>query len=545
MKKFFFSLFLLVSALSVKAADYEIYDIDINVLLREDGSAAFTEVWKVHAGKGTEWYLVKRNLGDIGLMDFNVSENGVDFIHESDWDIDRSISEKAGRCGTVNKGDGYELCWGLGSYGDHTFTVSYTMSNAVKALNDYDMLHLQLVSPGLSAAPEHVRASISAPVSLGQDNAGIWGFGYEGTVEFSNGGSVCFESSEQFRGNSSMIVLLRFDKGIFNTASIRDCNFEEVLDRALDGASFSDDEQESDLSDFIAAFLSTILCIIGIIGLAAGSASLSKRRVLGMKEKDVDWCRDIPFGGDIFQANYVLERLGENRKNTIASAIILRLIKNGQILVTKGEKDNVELSFNESAALDSLNETERGLYDMMKEASGKDVILQKNEFSRWSRRHTGTISKWAVKAGAEGRSRAAAEGNVAGSRFTEKGQAQARNVVGFRKFLKDFTLLEERGSAEVGLWHDYLVFAALYGIADTVAKELKDINPQAFEEIMYYDYNTTWQVIRLTRIMADSITNARAMQSSGSSASRRGFGGVSSFGGGGGFSGGGFGGGGR
>lgn len=129
---------------------------------------------------------------------------------------------------------------------------------------------------------------------------------------------------------------------------------------------------------------------------------------------------------------------------------------------------------------------------MMKRASGKDVILQKNEFSRWSRRHTAAVSKWAAKAGAEGKTRAVAEGNMEGSRFTAKGQAQARNVIGFRKFLKDFTLLEERGSAEVALWHDY---------------------------------NTTWQVIRLSRIMADSITNARAMQASGKSVSRGGFGG--------------------
>lgn len=114
---------------------------------------------------------------------------------------------------------------------------------------------------------------------------------------------------------------------------------------------------------------------------------------------------------------------------------------------------------------------------------------------------------------------------------------------GFRKFLNDFTLIELRGSAEVGLWQDYLVFGALYGIADKVARELKEINPELFGETISYDYETTRQLIWLTRNMASGITNARAAQSSG--ASRGGFGGVSSFGGGGGFSGGGFGGGAR
>jgi uncharacterized membrane protein len=119
--------------------------------------------------------------------------------------------------------------------------------------------------------------------------------------------------------------------------------------------------------------------------------------------------------------------------------------------------------------------------------------------------------------------------------------------VGFKKFLEDFTIIGERASQEVALWHDYLVFASLYGIADKVAKELKDINPQAFEQMMVYDYPTMNEVVRMTRNMGNSITNARAQHFSGGgfSSSRGGFGGFTSIGGGGGFSGGGFGGGSR
>ena len=95
-------------------------------------------------------------------------------------------------------------------------------------------------------------------------------------------------------------------------------------------------------------------------------------------------------------------------------------------------------------------------------------------------------------------------------KFTESGQAEARNVVGFKKFLDDFTIIGERASQEVALWHEYLIFASLYGIAEKVAKELKDINPQAFEQMMVYDYPTMNEVVRMTRSMGNSITNARA-----------------------------------
>ena len=140
-----------------------------------------------------------------------------------------------------------------------------------------------------------------------------------------------------------------------------------------------------------------------------------------------------------------------------------------------------------------------------------------------------------------------ADAYLSAGKFTESGQAEARKVVGFRKFLEDFTIIGERASQEVALWNDYLVFAALYGIADKVAKELKDINPQAFEQMMVYDYPTMTDVVRLTRNMGNSITNARVQNLSGGGfgSSRGGFGGFTSIGGGGGFHGGGFGGGSR
>lgn len=61
MKKLLFSLAFILSALFSEAADYEIFDIDINVRLLEDGSADVTEYWQIDARSGTEWYLVKRN----------------------------------------------------------------------------------------------------------------------------------------------------------------------------------------------------------------------------------------------------------------------------------------------------------------------------------------------------------------------------------------------------------------------------------------------------------------------------------------------------
>lgn len=512
--------------------------------LQSDGSAVVTENWDIDTVNGTEIYLVRENLGDITISDFSVSEDGTRFIFESDWDTGRSMEDKAGRCGIIQKQDGYELCWGIGSHGHHNFTASYRMSNAVKSLTDYDKLHLQLVSPGITPLPDSVSVHITAPVKLSVDNTRLWGFGFEGKSGFCDDGSIFFESTEAFRRKSCVIVLLRFDKGIFNSKSIIDHSFDTDLETALEGASFRDDEEveEGSIWDFLKPILAFFAFIAAIIAGEILSKKKIKERILGCREKEIGWYRDIPCGGDVLEADYILERLGENNRNTVASALILRMINKGIINVSHDKFGNVEMSFNPSADLDLMGKSERTLYNMMIEAGGRDRILQKNEFKRWSGMHSSRIESWASRVNDEGMASLASSGKLKGKAFTASGQECARNLIGFRKYLKDFTLLDERYSNEVGVWHDMLIFAALFGIAEKVAAELREINPKAFEETFNGDFDTTCRTLRQVRVMADSITNARAAGNM-SGMSRGGFGGFTSIGGGGGFSGGGHGGG--
>ena len=55
-----------------------------------------------------------------------------------------------------------------------------------------------------------------------------------------------------------------------------------------------------------------------------------------------------------------------------------------------------------------------------------------------------------------------------------------RQVFGLKKYLKEFSLIDERHVSEVSLWKDYMIFATLFGIADQVIKDMKKINPEYF-----------------------------------------------------------------
>ncbi|MBP5571480.1 MAG: DUF2207 domain-containing protein [Bacteroidales bacterium] len=528
-----------------------IRSINIGVSLDREGTAHITEIWDIYAEEGTEWYLVRENLNGMTVRDLRVSENGVQFENVGEWNVRLSRRDKAGKCGIVHKRDGVELCWGLGTMGDHVFTASYEMTGAVRTLRDYDMLHMQLVSPGLSSRPEKVTVKISAEgVPLSADNCRLWGFGFNGTSALEDGSAV-YRSTERFRSNSSVIALLRFDKGIFYSPNALDKEFNDVLSAALDGSSYDraaalGEEEEDDVSPWMLMMFTLSWMLLSVL-LVIMAVKAHVKSVLGVTSmKNIDWCRDVPYGGDILEGELVWRKLkaGAAQDSKLAGAMILRMVERGLLSVGRDRDDKVEFHFASNPSFEGLPSCYKGLWDMMKEASGSDEILQDKEFSRWSRFHTRRVSKWCMSTVEDGLDLLKSDSYMTtSSKFTESGKTEARKLVGFNKFLKDFTLIDERGTRDVGLWNDYLVFGMIFGIADKVAKELSDIDPKVFSETVYADPMTARQIIWMTNRMGYAITNASA--SAQMKAASGGFGGMTSFGGGGGFSGGGFGGGAR
>ncbi|MBR3075317.1 MAG: DUF2207 domain-containing protein [Bacteroidales bacterium] len=576
MKKLFFTLVAALSAISALAHEPRINDISISVILDTLGTAHIEEVWDVVVAKGTEWYLVRENLGDMHIGGLEVSdETGAAYIDEGVWDVERSLSAKAGRCGLHKTSRGYEICWGVGNYGPHTFTVRYYMTNAVKSLNDYDMLHMQFVTPGLSAAPSHVRLLLEAPQKLSPDNSRIWAFGYNGKVVFTDEGLVLAESTEPFVYKSSMILLLRFDKGVFHSQSVVNKDFEDHLQLAMEGSSFNDsdgDGEENPYSNGIAVFFTCLVMYFicrkplkGLLldmGLIKYPAKDGLRHIFGMSRlpKKYEWSRDLPFAGGLYETYYVASHTEgyDDRKFSIIPAIMLHMVEEGILTLRQDIGGKKEFVINENAATDGLCGNEKDLLDLLKTAAGKDKVLQEREFKNWASSHCKEVDTWVAAMKDEVRKRLKEGAYVEegyeyeGQIFSQKGKAAAMHSLQFRQYLKDFTIINERSTPEVVLWGKYLMFAALFGMADKVAREMKNLAPGANIGSRSVPVSDVGDLVVFTDIFRDSARRAyasyNAMNSSSGSfggGSSGGFGGGSSFGGGGGFSGGGFGGGSR
>ena len=561
---------LLITVLSPAANRQRVRDLDIHVTLLSLGGAVFHEKWDLNTGDDiTEWYLVRENLGDMELYRLQVlDETGKELADDGEWDVHRTLEQKAGRSGVVHKADGVELCWGVGSHGDHVFHAFYSFTNAIKSLNDYDMFHMQLVSPGLSSPPEHVRVTIEAKdQQLDTLNTRIWAFGYEGTSAFQEDGTVVFESSGPFLEDDSVIVLLRFEKGMFQTPSVQERDFQEALDQAMIDADFGQDyyydyDEEDDTASGIAGFFTILVMYFAFLRpfVKALKGKKSKRdisKVLGVRNpKKVNWVRDIPMEGHLGAADCVLKDIGEGKGNNLALAIILRLVHTGYLRPTREIEGPLQLAFTDKDP-QSLDNIALPFYRLLEQAAGEDKVLQDKEFSSWASSHSTAVYKWTSNTSTEARTRMNIEGWYRNGKYTDEGKAQARNVVGFKNFLNDFTLSSQRETFEAQLWKEYLVYAALFGIADKVASQLKDIDPSFFRETFAYDADILPQLLITSRAFASAVRSAAwratpassyssSSRSSGSSyRSSHGYGGHSSRSGGGGFSGGGRGGGGR
>ncbi|MDO5096372.1 MAG: DUF2207 domain-containing protein [Peptostreptococcaceae bacterium] len=554
----------------------EIRSIDIDVLLNDDGSADITQTWDISTGKGTEFYIVMSNMGDMEIENFKVKdETGREFTYVDYWDVNGSIEDKAYKNGINYTGSGMELCWGKGSYGNHVYTISYRMTNLVKSYPDNDGFLTRFVNDSMSPEVERAkvrirRADANPNESFVATETGVFAYGFKGYINVIDG-EIIAESDEAISGKRHMTILVRLPKGLLHPVSSGYGTFAELEERANEGSDYtSDNDYDSEGDSFgegMAVNISGIIVFLMFVFGVKGSKSLGKEkakllsqyRKLKKEMPTLEYYRQLPMNGSLSQTKYALINGGETVKpESIMSAYMLRLIRQKALIVQKHVdtyKEREEMSFVLNTNVSLSGEIEQKLFELISKAAGKDLILQEKEMKRWAKNNYKKIDDWLKsvsvtgEAGFREKNGFVVEKNRGiKSILTQEGFRMITEALGFKKYLDDFTLIAEREVKEVELWDDYLVYAALFGIADKVAKEMKRINPDFVQQSEFYNgdadaWTTIYMANSINRAMSSGYSSGRYESMGGSRSS--GGGGFSSMGGGGGFSGGGSGGGSR
>ena len=535
---------LLVSATSVFSYP-NLYDLNIKVVLSKNGDARITETREMYIDdEGTECYIGLANMGESQVKDLTVSdETGTQFINV-DWDVDETRDWKTYKCGIVTTSRGYELCWGLGDEGKRTYTTSYTITGLVRGYPDADAIRHVFLDTSVSPKPDHAKITImtaDTTMVINPDSCGIWGFRFEGNLWFENG-TIVAETTKAMSEEAGLFIMVQFPKGMFEPTIWENDTFENKKGEAFEGSDYasSDDDEDMTWFEWVIFFL-----IYGVSALAAVCSFVwhiftvwhARRKA----NKDLMWYRDIPLNGNLQEANNILNayKYMHTDYNNLMSACILKLIQLGAITIEtrpniKGEMEP-NFVIHELKNFGNQPVLMRKIFNIFKNAAGSDTVLEPKELKQYMKSTCNqSITDSFINT---------LHTKTSISKYKDR-EEEVRQLFGLRKFLKEFTLMDERGVGEVKLWKDYMIYATLFGIADRVIKEMKKVNPEYFNMDQVANQmadNMTLPLIYST--LHHSTSSAVAAKAAREHRSSGGGGHSSWGGGGGGFSGGGGGGG--
>jgi uncharacterized membrane protein YgcG len=481
MKRVLFLVLLLLEVIGVWARP-QLHDLDIRVVLYKNGDALISETRKMTIdSEGTECYIGLANMGQSTIKDLTVTdETGARYVY-TDWDVSESRSWKQYKCGIVTTKRGYELCWGLGAEGERTYTTTYIMTGLVRGYPDACAIRHVFLDTAVSPKPEHARVAITTAdttMVISDETCGLWGFKFQGELWFENGYMMA-ETTEPMNSEAGLYLMARFPKEMFEPTIWEEDSFEDKKEEAFEGSDYEYDEDEDDMSGFewlmfILVYGGAALLVIGSVVWRIYSVWSAKRKL----NKNLLWYRDIPLNGNLQEANKILNayKYFNSDYNNLMSACILKLISMGIITIeTKpNHKGKMEPNFviHDYKEIDKQPVLMRQLYKIFKESAGSDRVLEPWELKSYMRStsHQSVIDQFVTTLHAKK--------DLSKYPPTDKG---VNEVFGLRKFLKEFTLLDERELKEVTLWKDYMIYATLFGIADKVIKEMKQVNPAYFD----------------------------------------------------------------
>lgn len=553
MKNIKYVLFILITCLfaqNVYAND--IKSIKMDIFVDNNGNAHVTEEWVAKLNSGTEGYKPYYNLGESEILDYKVSLNGTKFETLDYWNVDASFETKKYKAGINEVSDGYELCFGISSYGNNTYRMEYTITNFVSQTEDADMIYWQLIPYDLSDKPDYVYIKIYSDFDY-SDDLPVWGYGNYGGYAYVYDGYIELVHEDELNSDEYMTVLVKFPKGTFNTNSHLNNDFDYYFEMAEDGATTYNDKKNGILNFFITIFAILINFLPWII-IAIVAFNFANTNAYGTKKlkfnknakkiKDAPYFRDIPCNKDIFKAYWIACQYNlVKNKTDFLGAILLKWLKNKNIenvTVTskflKKEERAIKLLHS-----NNLSTIEVELFEMMRIAS-VDGTLESNEFTKWCKNNYNKILKWFNKVIDDVTMSYVSEGFITEEQKTfgksylvsDSLKEVAREMAGLKKFLNEFSNIKDRESIEVNLWEEYLMYAQIFGIAEKVAKEFKKLYPDMITE-EYYNDVIFIHTISYNGVQAASVAKSRAESySSGGGGFSSGGGGGGSFGGGGG-----------
>ena len=549
---------------AVKADENNMTDMTVHVQLLENGTAIITENREMTMEEGTELFIVINEDEGAEVVEFQVEG----MSEMPDWDSGRSREEKSGYYGVIDTDTGKELVWGIGDYGNQNYTVSYTVTNMVRQLNDGQSLYWNFNTFG-DIVPDRLRIEISGPIEFTEDNTRIWGFGYEGQVNLVDGQLVT-ETSEPMTEGRPAAVLMQFPNDPFLPSYYVDETLEEQAAQA-EGETARGGDDDSVPGWLIGIFLA---------GMTTGAAVISGGLWMEKKKKDEGKVptsfkqrkankgllyTDLPYkDGEISDIAYFLNHLQKGTFEQYFFAYLMKWSKGNCLVIETKEKEANKKNKKGRTTLTFLpdkfakkqgnkmnsSDFEETLWDTLIDQTDQNNQMSNKQIQKWAEKHYEELDDMYKELIEESKELLIKEGYIVEKTvtflgmtstfdaITNKGQRLYDLLTQFENHLEAMTKDKSLSYRQLLPEEDFLIWAGLYGKEEEIMTRLEELLPdwseQGHDFIPYY-YTNYYGL----HIMSSSMTTGRT---NAGYSSTGGVGGATSFGGGGGAIGGGGGG---
>ena len=554
--KSIFIIFLLLLPKTSFADDFK--SIDMDIVIDKDGIANVSETWNIDEDNKdyTERYKLIENLKGLKIEDFSLSANGKDYEKIEPWDTDKSFEEKSYKYGMIDRNDEVELCWGISSYTDNTYTLKYKINPLVVGLNDADMVFFQFVGGNFDPKPENVSIKINGYEKFPEDIK-MWGFGLVGEINNENGSIVLRSKGEV----DYTTIMLKFPKGYFNTSYKEDKSFKDYADKAVVDSKWEEKEGSVD-TEPVPLFVKVILAILPVAilsGIFAGIRGyklhfdenniINDNRLKKAKSYKNEFESHIPYEGNIEDLYFLLNRAYpyEVSPENFIDAFILKWIYDKNINLTEDKHPKIEIISKPK----NMGQVEEEFFDIVEESReySKDGLVSEKNIAKYFRKNkeevedfydnfiessknalieNGYLKEISYQKQFLNTKRSGTELEV-----TDKGINLYENLIKFKNYLLDYENVEKRNPEEINTWDMFIIYAAIFGISEKVFAKFENTYPEFYTRTYFAPY-----MIRNSRSFSKktstSYSNATGFSSAGGGGTTSFSGGGGSFGGGGG-----------
>lgn len=536
----------------------EFKSIDMDISIDKDGVANVSETWNIDEDNKdyTERYKLIENLRGLKIEDFSLSANGKDFERIEPWDTDKSFEEKSYKYGMIDRDDEVELCWGISSYTDNTYTLKYKINPLVIGLNNADMVFFQFVGSNFDPKPENVSITINGYEKFLEDIK-MWGFGLVGEINNENGTIVLRSKGEV----DYTTIMLKFPKGYFNTSYREDKSFKDYAEKAVVDSKWEEKEGSVD-TEPVPLFVKVILAILPVAilsGIFAGIRGyklhfdenniINDNRLKKAKSYKNEFESHIPYEGNIEDLYFLLNRAYpyEVSPENFIDAFILKWIYDKNINLTEDKHPKIEIISRPK----NMGQVEEEFFDIVEESRkySKDGLVSEKNIAKYFRKNkeevedfydnfidssknalieNGYLKEVTYQKKFLNTKRSGTELEV-----TDKGINLYENLIKFKNYLLDYENVEKRNPEEINTWDMFIIYAAIFGISEKVFAKFENTYPEFYTRTYFAPYMIA-NSRSFSKKTSTSYSNATGFSSAGGGGTTSFSGGGGSFGGGGG-----------